>query len=188
VAAASSAVDAGQDAPDGVRFAPAARLAAFSQDNRVELGPGPLLDQLVGSGAFGNGEEARRGLGRYGLADRTRHRLTELSGGQQARIQLLLLERDRPNVLLLDEPTDNLDLDSIAIIEEILAELDATQVAISHDRTFARLFDRWVMFDGDGVVAELPDLETGLALAAIRRVSLVEEANRRRGIKVLTNL
>jgi ATPase subunit of ABC transporter with duplicated ATPase domains len=91
-------------------------------------------------------------------------------------------------VLLLDEPTDNLDLDSIAVIEEVLADLDATQIAISHDRTFARLFDRWVMFDADGVIAELPDLDTGLALASTRRASLVDEASRRRGIKVLTNL
>ena len=188
VAAAFSTVDDGGDAPPGVRFAPAARVAAFSQDNQVGLGDGPLLEQLVAAGAFGNGEEARRGLGRYGLAGRARHQLTELSGGQQARIQLLLLERGHPNVLLLDEPTDNLDLDSIAVIEEVLADLDATQIAISHDRTFARLFDRWVMFDADGVIAELPDLDTGLALASTRRASLVDEASRRRGIKVLTNL
>lgn len=187
MAAAFTAQSEGQDLPDDIVFAPAVRLGAFSQDNRTGIGQGALLEQLVAIGAFGNENDARRALGRYGLADRSGHEFAELSGGQQARVQMLLLEREQPNLLLLDEPTDNLDLDSISVIEEVLVDLDATLVAVSHDRTFARLFNRWIIFDADGVAAELPDLDTGLSLAAARGVSLLDQAGASRGIKLLTD-
>ncbi len=80
-----------------------------------------------------------------------------LSGGQQARFQILLLELSGATMLLLDEPTDNLDLDSAQALEEGLAAFEGTVLAVTHDRWFARGFDRFVVFGADGRVYEAPE-------------------------------
>ncbi len=175
-----------------IRFGPAARVGYFSQDNRVSVDVSlgsesddakvPLL-QIVAE-HFGNESDARKALGRYGLGGHVRHTLEELSGGQKARVQLILLETERPNVMLLDEPTDNLDLESIVAIEIALSELEATLVTISHDREFAAGYDRFVLFDRDGVVAETDDLELALDVAARSRFSLLDF----KGLEILTRL
>ena len=61
-----------------------------------------------------------------------------MSGGQQARFQVLLLELSGCTLLLLDEPTDNLDLESAEALEDGLAAFDGTVLAVTHDRWFAR--------------------------------------------------
>lgn len=156
-----------------LRFGPTARIGYFSQDNTIASDASSLLDVVLPS--FRNENEARSALGRYRLGDHVRHTLDELSGGQKARVQLLLLERTRPNLLLLDEPTDNLDLESILVIEEALMDLDATLLAITHDATFTRVFNRFLIFDRDGVVAEAPSRERALLLASQRGLSLLDE-------------
>jgi ATPase subunit of ABC transporter with duplicated ATPase domains len=77
-----------------------------------------------------------------------------LSGGQQARLQILLLELSGATLLLLDEPTDNLDLHSAEALEEALAGFEGTVLAVTHDRWFARSFDRFLVFGADGQVTE----------------------------------
>ncbi|MGH2754523.1 MAG: ABC transporter ATP-binding protein, partial [Actinomycetota bacterium] len=77
-----------------------------------------------------------------------------LSGGQQARFQLLLIESEKPTMLLLDEPTDNLDIDSAEALEEGLLRYEGTVVAVTHDRWFMQLFDRFLLFKSDGSVEE----------------------------------
>ena len=77
-----------------------------------------------------------------------------LSGGQQARFQILLLELSGATLLLLDEPTDNLDLHSAEALEHGLAAFEGTVVAVTHDRWFARSFDRFLVFGADGRVYE----------------------------------
>lgn len=156
-----------------LRFGPTARIGYFSQDNTIAGGSDSLLDVVLPK--FRNENEARSALGRYRLGEHVRHKLDELSGGQKARVQLLLLERDRPNVLLLDEPTDNLDLESILVIEEALEELDATLLAITHDATFTRVFNRFVIFDRDGVVGEADTRQRALNLASKRNFSLFDD-------------
>ena len=99
-------------------------------------------------------EEAARALDRYGLARSGEQRFESLSGGQQARFQILLLELSGATLLLLDEPTDNLDLQSAEALEEGLERFEGTVVAVTHDRWFARGFDRFVVFGGDGRVYE----------------------------------
>ena len=156
-----------------LRYGPTARLGFFSQNNEIDAGGRPLLDVVAAH--FPNEQQARAALGRYGLSQHVRHALDELSGGQKARVQLLILETRRPNVLLLDEPTDNLDLESILIIEEALLDLDATQVAITHDAAFTRVFNRFIIFDRDGVVAETFDRSRALDIASRRGFSLLDE-------------
>jgi ATPase subunit of ABC transporter with duplicated ATPase domains len=102
-------------------------------------------------------EQASRALDRYELAAAAEQRFESLSGGQQARFQVLLLELSGATLLLLDEPTDNLDLESAEALEEGLAAFDGTVLAVTHDRWFARGFDRFVVLGADGAVYESPD-------------------------------
>lgn len=80
--------------------------------------------------------------------------LRALSGGQQAQLQILLLELSRATMLLLDEPTDNLDLASAEALEAGLEAYEGTVIAVTHDRWFARKFDHYLVFAADGSVRE----------------------------------
>ncbi|MEI2820529.1 MAG: ATP-binding cassette domain-containing protein [Marmoricola sp.] len=99
-------------------------------------------------------EPASRALDRYELAHAANQTFESLSGGQQARFQILLLELSGATLLLLDEPTDNLDVQSAEALEEGLAAFEGTVLAVTHDRWFARSFDRYVVFGEDGSVYE----------------------------------
>jgi ATPase subunit of ABC transporter with duplicated ATPase domains len=99
-------------------------------------------------------EQAARALDRYELARASEQRFESLSGGQQARFQILLLELSGATMLLLDEPTDNLDLHSAEALEEGLEAFEGTVLAVTHDRWFARGFDRFLVFGSDGRVYE----------------------------------
>jgi ATPase subunit of ABC transporter with duplicated ATPase domains len=99
-------------------------------------------------------EVAARALDRYGLARASEQTFESLSGGQQARFQILLLELSGATLLLLDEPTDNLDLHSAEALEDALGAFEGTVVAVTHDRWFARGLDRFLVFRGDGRVTE----------------------------------
>ncbi len=99
-------------------------------------------------------EQASRVLDRYELAHAAEQRFETLSGGQQARFQILLLELSGATLLLLDEPTDNLDVQSAEALEAGLAGFEGTVLAVTHDRWFARSFDRFLVFGQDGSVYE----------------------------------
>jgi ATPase subunit of ABC transporter with duplicated ATPase domains len=99
-------------------------------------------------------EEASRKLDRYELAKAAEQRFETLSGGQQARLQILLLELSGATLLVLDEPTDNLDLESAEALEQGLDSFQGTVIAVTHDRWFARSFDRYLIFGADGSVYE----------------------------------
>jgi ATPase subunit of ABC transporter with duplicated ATPase domains len=99
-------------------------------------------------------EEASRKLDRYELAKAAEQRFESLSGGQQARLQILLLELSGATLLVLDEPTDNLDLESAEALEQGLDSFQGTVIAVTHDRWFARSFDTYLIFGGDGSVYE----------------------------------
>ena len=99
-------------------------------------------------------ELASRTLDRYGLAKSAEQTFESLSGGQQARFQILLLELSGATLLLLDEPTDNLDLESAEALESALDTFEGTVVAVTHDGWFARSFDRFLVFRADGRVVE----------------------------------
>ena len=102
-------------------------------------------------------EQASRALDRYELAHAAEQRFESLSGGQQARFQILLLELSGATLLLLDEPTDNLDVESAEALEEGLEAFEGTVLAVTHDRWFARGFDRFLVYGADGSVYESPE-------------------------------
>jgi ATPase subunit of ABC transporter with duplicated ATPase domains len=97
---------------------------------------------------------AMSALRRYGLNQQGDQRFGSLSGGQQARFQILLLELSGATLLLLDEPTDNLDVLSAEALEEALEAFEGTVLAVTHDRWFARSLDRFLIFGSDGAVRE----------------------------------
>ena len=88
--------------------------------------------------------EAMSALARYELQSCARQPFGTLSGGQQARLQ----------ILLLDEPTDNLDLPSAEALQQGLESYQGTVLAVTHDRWFARSFERFLIFTPDGNVRE----------------------------------
>ena len=99
-------------------------------------------------------EEASRALDRYELSHAADQKFESLSGGQQARFQILLLELSGATLLLLDEPTDNLDVQSAEALEEGLEAFEGTVLAVTHDRWFTRGFDRFLVYGADGSVYE----------------------------------
>ncbi len=96
-------------------------------------------------------------LRRYEIQDNAHQPFETLSGGQQARFQILLLERSGATLLLLDEPTDNLDLVSAEALEVGLNQFEGTVIAVTHDRWFLRGFDRFVVFGDDCAVTDHMD-------------------------------
>jgi len=98
--------------------------------------------------------EAMAALARYELQFCARQAFDSLSGGQQARLQILLLELAGSTLLLLDEPTDNLDLASAEALQAGLESFQGTVLAVTHDRWFAKSFDRFLVFGADGNVYE----------------------------------
>ena len=154
----------GETRPEPVRHTGSARLGArvrpgwFAQTHHQPALLGRTLAEILHRGdehRDGRGrEEAAKVLDRYGLAKAAEQTFESLSGGQQARFQILLLELSGATMLLLDEPTDNLDLDSAEALEAALDAFEGTVVAVTHDRWFARGFDRFLVFRADGRVIE----------------------------------
>jgi ATPase subunit of ABC transporter with duplicated ATPase domains len=134
----------------GARVVP----GSFAQTHaRADLGGRSPLETLMTEHALLI-NEAMAALARYELQSCARQRFETLSGGQQARLQILLLELAGSTLLLLDEPTDNLDLASAEALQEGLEDYAGTVLAVTHDRWFARSFDRFLVFGESGEVYE----------------------------------
>ncbi len=83
--------------------------------------------------------------------------LSKLSGGEKRRLQLLAILFRNPNFLVLDEPTNDLDLQTLQILEEFLLDYAGCILIISHDRYFMdKLVDHLFVFEGDGLVSDFP--------------------------------
>lgn len=141
-----------------VRLGSRVRPGWFAQTHDQPTLSGKTLLEILHRGDEHRGgyprEEASRVLDRYGLARSAEQTFDTLSGGQQARFQILLLELSGATLLLLDEPTDNLDMDSAQALQDALESFEGTVVAVTHDRWFAKTFDRFLVFAADGRVRE----------------------------------
>lgn len=158
-----NALDGKSDTQIGeITFGPRTSVGMFNQINDrpeyhgrqcVDIVRDKLIDEQRSMGA----------LARYGLRTNAKQEFQTLSGGQKARLEILMLELAGHNVLLLDEPTDNLDIESSEALEMALEGFEGTVIAVSHDRTFLARFSRFIMITDDGAVYEIPDFELALA-------------------------
>lgn len=83
--------------------------------------------------------------------------ISHLSGGEKRRLQLLTILFKNPNFLILDEPTNDLDLPTLSVLENFLFEFPGCMMIISHDRYFMdRLVDHLFVFEGDGNIIDFP--------------------------------
>ena len=156
----------GESTPDHgtITFGPRTSVGVFTQVNDRPDFLGRECIDIVRERVFDE-MKAMQSLARYGLRLNARQEFQTLSGGQKARLEILCLELEGHNVLLLDEPTDNLDIESSEALEQALDGFEGTVVAVSHDRTFLASLDRFVMITDDGDVFGLPEFD--LALAAL---------------------
>lgn len=133
----------------------------YIDQTRMQLnGTGTVLDEVSeGSESVLFGEQqlsARSYLRRFLFADqRVNEPVSRLSGGERARLMLAKVLRRGGNVLVLDEPTNDLDLPSLRMLEEALADFDGTVLVVSHDRYFLdRICDQVVAFEDGGIFVQ----------------------------------
>jgi ATPase subunit of ABC transporter with duplicated ATPase domains len=149
-----------------VAYGPRTSVGRFTQVNdRPDFAGRTPLD--IVSERTEEEERAMKALGRYGLAGAARREFETLSGGQKARLEVLCLDVEGHNVILLDEPTDNLDVASAEALEAALDRFQGTVVAVSHDRAFLARMTRYLLIADDGSVFALPDWD--VAMEALSR-------------------
>jgi ATP-binding cassette subfamily F protein uup len=106
---------------------------------------------------FGNQSLGARNYLRRFLFDdkRINERVDLLSGGERARLMLAKVLKNGGNVIVLDEPTNDLDLPSLRMLEEALAVFDGSVIVVSHDRYFLdRICDQIIAFEDDGIAVQ----------------------------------
>ncbi len=130
----------------------------YIDQSRMQLdGTGSLLDEISDGNEkieFGNETlGARAYLRRFLFSDeRINERVDLLSGGERARLMLAKVLKTGGNLIVLDEPTNDLDLQSLRMLEEALASFPGTILVVSHDRYFLdRICDQIIAFEDDGV-------------------------------------
>ncbi|MEO3976207.1 ABC-F family ATP-binding cassette domain-containing protein [Streptomyces sp. CAU 1734] len=157
------------------------RLAYLSQDV-TEL-PGSLrvleaVQQIRDRVDLGKGREMTAGqlCEQFGFAKEKQWTpVSDLSGGERRRLQLLRLLMDEPNVLFLDEPTNDLDIETLTQLEDLLDGWPGSMIVISHDRFFLeRTTDRTFALLGDMALRMLP---RGIDEYLERRQSMIDAAN-----------
>ena len=169
------------------------RLGELSQDTG-ELPPGvrvlEAVAQIKGRITTSTGEELTAGklAERFGFrGERLRTLTDDLSGGERRRLQLLRLLMSEPNVVLLDEPTNDLDIDTLTALEDLLDSWPGTLVVVSHDRYFTeRVCDDVYGLLGDGTLRHLPGgVEQYLSLRAQPSGAPASSAARGSGVAAL---
>ena len=130
----------------------------YIDQSRMQLdGTGSLLDEISdGNEKIDFGDQtlgARAYLRRFLFSDeRINERVDLLSGGERARLMLAKVLKTGGNLIVLDEPTNDLDLQSLRMLEEALASFPGTILVVSHDRYFLdRICDQIIAFEDDGV-------------------------------------
>ncbi|HAE43098.1 MAG TPA: ABC transporter [Clostridiales bacterium] len=143
-----------------VRIGKTVKIAYFSQENESLDESLRVIDYIRESGEFllsTNGERisASKMLDRFLFSGAIQHNYIErLSGGEKRRLYLLKSLMEAPNVILLDEPTNDLDITTLTILEDYLDDFNGAIIIISHDRYFLdRVCNMIISFEGDGKLA-----------------------------------
>ncbi|TMJ13561.1 MAG: ABC-F family ATP-binding cassette domain-containing protein [Bacillati bacterium ANGP1] len=136
-----------------VEPAPGIRVGYFSQmsDETLDLDR-TVIDEVLGARHL-TPEQVRGVLGRLLFSgDEVHKKIAQLSGGERRRVALAKLVLDRPDILLLDEPTTHLDLTTLEVLEAALRGFPGTMLFVSHDRTFLDRLAERLLIVGDGMV------------------------------------
>lgn len=152
----------GELAPDSGKVQQGTKLAvAYFDQLRVQLNEEDTLADTISQGAdfieIGNvRKHVISYLGDFLFApERARSPVKSLSGGERNRLLLARLFSRPANVLVLDEPTNDLDIETMELLEELLAEYEGTLFLVSHDRAFLdNVVTQVIAFEGDGKLAE----------------------------------
>ncbi len=136
---------------------PTVSLAYYDQVGR-ELDPQQRVRHVVTPGGGEPDWRDARLLERFWFDSDTQFAPIELlSGGERRRLQLVITLAQQPNVLFLDEPTNDLDLDTLRSLEDFLEDFPGAVIVVSHDRAFLeRTVDDVVVLDGSGRVGRVP--------------------------------
>ncbi|SFQ49982.1 ABC-F family ATP-binding cassette domain-containing protein [Parafilimonas terrae] len=115
--------------------------------------------------------------------------LSSLSGGEKKRLQLLTVLFRNPNFLILDEPTNDLDLPTLSVLENFLLDYPGCVLIVSHDRYFMdKLVDHLFVFEGDGDVKDFPGNYTQYRLEEKKAVDSSQMKDNRRKAEPATNI
>ncbi len=137
------------------RFGYNVNIGYFEQTQRALMSDKTVIEELYDRFPTKTISELRGYLGAFNFRnDDIDKQMKDLSGGERARVALLVLILKKPNFLILDEPTNHLDFRSREVLEEALAEYDGTILCVSHDRYFVnKLASKILYFDGACVTA-----------------------------------
>jgi len=138
-----------------MQHSPRLKVGYFAQHQSEELHANETpIDHMARAMPDAPATAVRSQLARFGLdADRAENRVSDLSGGEKARLLLALATRDAPHLLILDEPTNHLDLDARDALTRALAEFDGAVLLISHDPHLVEMVADRLWLVGDGKVA-----------------------------------
>ncbi|SRR5579883_432620 len=150
---------AGLDTPTAgaVELGPGVRLGYFAQDAGETLdGAHTVLDEVLGARPL-SPEQVRTALGRFLFSGEAAYkRIGQLSGGERRRVALAKLVLDRPDLLLLDEPTTHLDLPSLEVLEAALRTFSGAILVVSHDRYLLEHLTGRLLILAGGALRALP--------------------------------
>ena len=127
-------------------------IGYFDQQMAQIRGSETVLENMLSAFPAMNEFEARSALGAFLFSGETVFKTIDmLSGGERVRLALCKLFRKSPNLLILDEPTNHMDIISKETLEDILMKYDGTLIFVSHDRYFVKkLADRLIVFENGG--------------------------------------
>ncbi len=147
----------------GVQRGETVKLAHLSQEANPIAGHLTVLEaveEIRGRATLAGGEELTAGrlTERFGFrGEKSRTSVSDLSGGERRRLTLMRLLMSEPNVLMLDEPTNDLDIETLTALEDLLDRWPGTLVVVSHDRYFVeRVADNVFALEAIGGIRHLP--------------------------------
>lgn len=138
-----------------------ARFALVNQHHadQLDLSMSPLAfmhSKFPGDGSYGHEQELRKQLAQCGVTSELQTTTIQcLSGGQRSRVALAATSMSRPHVLIMDEPTNNLDIESVAALADAVSSFPGGVILVSHDQTFVGKVATEIVLVGDGKVKKL---------------------------------
>lgn len=153
-------VDAYRNGTDlGIKFNPQVKLGYYDQDLRELNTNASIIDHLRHVTKCNNDVAVKELVAAGFPYRRLEDKISVLSGGERARLQFVVLKIQNPNVLILDEPTNHIDVQGIEDLEDQLYDSDGTFIMVSHDRRFiSNVVSRYFLIN-NGRLLEIPDVD-----------------------------